>query len=77
MAPTDENAENSKRKPAKTTPERLFTGVFIAIIGVTLCCYITGQGLNAGTTVYIDRLGGSATLAGIGAAVFFILKKRG
>ena len=70
MAPTDENAENSKRKPAKTTPERLFTGVFIAIIGVTLCCYITGQGLNAGTTVYIDRLGGSATLAGIGAAVF-------
>lgn len=49
---------------------RLFTGVFIAIIGVTLCSYITGQGLNAGTSVYISRLEGSATLAGIGAAVF-------
>lgn len=49
---------------------RLFSAVFIAIIGVTLFGYITGQGLNAGTSVYIDRLGGSATLAGIGAAVF-------
>lgn len=52
------------------TSSRLFTAVFIAIIGVTLTCYIVGQGLNAGTSVYIDRLGGSATLSGIGAAVF-------
>ena len=49
---------------------RLFSAVFIAIVGVTLFAFITGQGLNAGTSVYIDRLGGSATLAGIGAAVF-------
>nr|AHF25163.1 permease of the major facilitator superfamily protein [uncultured bacterium Contig1772] len=60
-------------EPSKASPvvsSRLFTGVFIAIIGVTLCTFIAGQGLNAGTSVYISRLGGSATLAGIGAAVF-------
>lgn len=51
---------------------RLFTSIFVAIIGVTLCCYIVGQGLNSGTTVYINRMGGSATLAGIGAAVFSV-----
>ena len=49
---------------------RLFTIVFVGIVGVTLFCFVVGQGLNAGTSVYIDRLGGSATLAGIGAAVF-------
>ena len=51
-------------------PARLFTTVFVAIVGVTLCGYICGQGLNSGTSVYIDRLGGTATLSGIGAAVF-------
>jgi len=49
---------------------RLFTAVFVSIVLVTLFCFIVGQGLNSGTSVYIDRLGGSATLAGIGAAVF-------
>lgn len=57
-----------QQAPAKRP--RLFTPVFVAIIGVTLCCYVTGQGLNAGTSVYINRLGGTATLSGIGAAVF-------
>ena len=66
-----------KQMPGKTHAQkqangapRLFTAVFLGIVGVTLFCYVTGQGLNAGTSVYIDRLGGSATLAGIGAAVF-------
>ena len=58
------------QKPAAKSPDRLFTLVFVAIVGVTLCGFVTGQGLNAGTSVYIDRLGGSATFAGIGAAVF-------
>lgn len=55
---------------ASGASSRLFTSIFIAIIGVSLCSFITGQGLNAGTSVYINRLDGSATLAGIGAAVF-------
>ena len=51
-------------------PERLFSPVFVAIIAMTLCCFLVGQGTNAGTSVYLDRMGGTATLAGIGAAVF-------
>ena len=38
----------------------------IAIIGVTFTCRIFRQELNTSTAVYIDRLGGSATLSGIG-----------
>ncbi|HAM15216.1 MAG TPA: hypothetical protein DCP91_05040, partial [Eggerthellaceae bacterium] len=61
---------DSKAEPSGAAQPRLFTAVFVAIVAATLFCYITGQGLNSGTSVYIDRLGGSATLAGIGAAVF-------
>lgn len=49
---------------------RLFSTVFIAIVGVALFCFMSGQGLNAGASVYINRVGGTATLAGISAAVF-------
>lgn len=49
---------------------RLFSAVFIIIIGIALFSFISGQGLNAGTSVYVDRLGGTATLAGFSAAVF-------
>lgn len=69
MTTMDETEAHTRKAPADK-PVRLFTLVFIAIIGVTLCSYIVGQGLNSGTSVYINRLGGSATLAGIGAAVF-------
>lgn len=52
--------------------DRLFTPVFIILIAASLCCFVTGQGLNAGTSVYISRLGGTATLAGVGALVFSV-----
>ena len=70
MNQQDNETEPTGAVVGESASVRLFSGIFIAIIGVTLCCYITGQGLNAGTSVYIDRLNGSATLAGIGAAVF-------
>lgn len=44
--------------------------MFIVIIVIALCAFVVGQGLNAGSTVYINRLGGGATLAGVGAGVF-------
>ena len=50
----------------------MWTPVFIAIILLTLCSFVVGQGTNSGSTVYVDRLGGGATLAGFGAAVFSI-----
>ena len=49
---------------------KLWTPVFVVIILIALCAFVVGQGLNAGSTVYINRLGGGATLAGIGAGVF-------
>jgi len=67
---TEQPGQNEEQPAGKPASTRLFTTVFIAIIGVTLCCFTASQGLNAGTSVYIDKLGGSATLAGIGAAVF-------
>lgn len=50
--------------------ERLWTPLFIFIIIMALCSFMVGQGLNSGTSVYLDHLGQGATLAGILAAVF-------
>ncbi len=50
----------------------MWTPVFVAILVAALCCFTVGQGINSGTSVYIERLGGTATLAGIGAAVFSV-----
>ena len=51
---------------------RLWTPVFVAIIVLTFCMFIGNQGVNAGSAVYVNRLGGTATLAGFGAAVFSV-----
>lgn len=73
---TSDNAiEADREEPVahpteKTSPERLWSPLFVMIIVATLCVFMVGQGTNAGTSVYISLTGGSSTLAGIGAAVF-------
>lgn len=57
------------KRPAQP---KLWTPTFVLIVGLTFCCFVVGQGLNAGTSVYIDRLGGAATYAGLLAAVFSV-----
>ena len=52
--------------------EQLWTPVFVLIIFMTFCGFMVGQGTNAGSTVYMDRLGQTATIAGIGATVFSV-----
>lgn len=52
--------------------ERLWTPVFVCILMCTLAAFMVGQGSNAGTTVYLDRVGGTAALAGIGALCFSV-----
>ena len=37
-----------------------------------MASFLVGQGLNAGTSVYLERMGGSAGLAGIGALCFSV-----
>ena len=54
----------------KHKTERLWSPLFIFIIIMTLCSFMVGQGLNSGTSVYLDHMGQGATLAGILAAVF-------
>ena len=50
--------------------ERLWSPLFVVIVATTLCCFMVGQGLNSGTSVFIARMGGSAAFAGVLAAVF-------
>lgn len=64
----DTPTEQSSKKPQP----KLWTPIFVLIVGLALCCFVTGQGLNAGTSVYIDRMGGTATYSGMLAAVFSV-----
>ncbi len=52
--------------------DRLWTPAFVGIIAISLFCFGVGQGANSGTSVYLSRIGATATLAGIGGAVFSI-----
>lgn len=57
---------------ASRTKERLWTPTFVIIVVCTLCAFLVGQGANAGTSVYLERTGGTASLAGVGALFFSI-----
>lgn len=50
----DSKAGDGARRPELWTPS------FIAVLALTLFSFIVGQGLNAGTSVYITRTGGTA-----------------
>lgn len=52
--------------------QRLWSPMFVLILACTLSTFLVGQGLNAGTSVYLERIGGSVGLAGIGALCFSI-----
>lgn len=50
--------------------EQLWSPIFVTIIAATLFAFMVGQGVNSGTTVYLERTGGTVALAGIGALSF-------
>lgn len=64
--------ERNERKTAATANNRLWSPVFIVILACTLFAFLVGQGLNAGTSVYLERMGGSIGLAGMGALFFSV-----
>ncbi|MCI2241295.1 MFS transporter [Adlercreutzia faecimuris] len=66
------SADAAPRGGRPARDDRLWTPVFLFVIGVTLCTFLVGQGLNAGTSVYITALGGTATYAGLLATVFSV-----
>ena len=49
---------------------RLWSPVFVLIIALTLCCFMMGQGLNSGTSVFLVGEGYGAALAGALALAF-------
>lgn len=58
------------KRGSETKRERLWSPLFVFIIIMTLCSFVVGQGLNSGTSVFLDHMGEGATVAGILAAVF-------
>lgn len=53
--------------------DRLWTPLFVVLILATLTAFMVGQGLNAGTSVYVSVKGGSETLSGVLAAAFSVM----
>ena len=61
--------------PTDNTPverERLWTPLFVMLIVMSLCTFIVSQGLNSGTSVYLQVSGLGTELAGVSAALFSI-----
>ena len=51
---------------------KLWSLIFVLIIALTFCCFVMGQGLNSGTSVFLAGQGYGASLAGVLAHVFSI-----
>ena len=51
---------------------KLWSLIFVLIIALTFCCFVMGQGLNSGTSVFLAGQGYGASLAGVLAFVFSI-----
>ncbi len=70
--PTDA-AERGAIGGGRTTrgaASRLWSVPFAIIIAISFFLFVTGQGLNGGLAVYVERIGGTATFAGALSAVF-------
>ena len=65
-----DRSEATTPKPERSNQARLWTPLFVGLVATTLCCYLTGQGLNTGTSVYLSLTGNGAAFAGILAAIF-------
>ena len=63
---TSKNSENAY----KDQLPKLWSLVFVLIIALTFCCFVIGQGLNSGTSVYLVNAGYGAALPGALAFVF-------
>ncbi len=51
---------------------RLWTPMFTVVVLATLASFMMGQGANAGTSVFLVRVGGTATYVGFLAVVFSV-----
>lgn len=61
-----------EEKLRKAGKPQLWSLPFVLILAATFACFVTGQGLNTGTSLYIERVGGPASYAGVLALVFSV-----
>lgn len=50
--------------------ERLWSLTFVAVIAFSFAGFVVVQGMNAGTTVFVDRMSGTSTFAGFLATMY-------
>ena len=62
------NEQQLDRQPTRRA--RVWTPLFVLTIAITFFAFVAGQGLNMGMSVYVEHLSGTATFAGLLAAVF-------
>ena len=76
-AKESERVESSDGAAAQATSKaaeaKLWTPYFILIVAIMFCSYVSFHGLNSGTSVYIERTGGTASFAGVLAALYSIV----
>lgn len=66
-----ETQQNNSSAPAKQQAQ-LWSPSFVIVILISFMLFVIGQGINGGLAVYVERVGGTATFAGILSAVFSI-----
>ena len=67
---TNSGADKAPNGAGQSPQPKLWTLMFVLIVLVTFCCFVMGQGLNSGTSVFLSRMGYGASLAGVLALVF-------
>lgn len=67
MESQKENISAASRPQAQ-----LWSPSFVIVILISFMLFVIGQGINGGLAVYVERVGGTATFAGILSAVFSV-----
>lgn len=59
-------------RPASSTASKLWSATFVIVVLISFTLFAIGQGLNAGMSVYVERIGGTATFSGVLSIVFSV-----
>ena len=59
-----------KASASQQNKQKLWSGFFVAFLALLFLCFVVGQGLNSGTTVYLSRVGFGTPVAGALALTF-------
>lgn len=66
------SAESEHTETAKKPKSKLWSVTFVILVAISFFLFVTGQGINGGLSVYVERVGGTSTFAGILSAAFSV-----